>query len=173
MAIIAFALALIFIYLFLVAQYESWSIPISILMVLPIALAGSMAALLAVNLSLNLYVQIGLILLIGMASKNAILIVEFARVQREQHQQDIAAAAEYAATLRFRAINMTALSFILGILPLVFAKGAGMFSQMSLGITVCAGMLAVLLLGTFLIPCFYVWIQTLREYLKQKLFGAA
>ena len=172
-AVVAFALALVFIYLFLVAQYESWSIPAAILMVLPIALAGSMAALMITGMSLNLYAQIGLILLIGMASKNAILIVEFARIQREQEKKDITAAAEFAAKLRFRAINMTALSFILGILPLVFARGAGMFSQMSLGITVCAGMLTTLLIGTFLIPCFYVWVQTFRESLKRRLFGAS
>jgi HAE1 family hydrophobic/amphiphilic exporter-1 len=97
--------------------------------------------------------------------------VEFARKQREEEKKGIKDAAETAAKLRFRAINMTALSFILGILPLVFARGAGMFSQMSLGITVCAGMLAVLLIGTFLIPCFYVWVQSAREFLKARLFG--
>jgi len=166
MAVIAFALAIAFIYLFLVAQYESWSIPISILMVLPIALAGSVGALMLVGMSMNLYVQIGLILLIGLASKNAILIVEFARVQREQEKKSIVDSANFAAKIRFRAINMTALSFILGILPLVGAQGAGMFSQISLGITVASGMLAALLVGTFMIPCFYVWVQTIREKVK-------
>lgn len=167
-AVIAFALAIIFIYLFLVAQYESWSIPLAILLVVPVALGGAIAALLSFGLALNLYAQVGLVLLIGMAAKSAILICEFAKANREQGK-GIAEAAEHAARVRFRAINMTALSFIFGILPLVFAQGPGMFAQMSLGITVVAGMLATLVIGTFYMPCFYLWVQSAREGIKTRL----
>lgn len=166
MAIYAFAFALIFIYLFLVAQYESWSMPLAIILVVPIAAAGAVGGLLLTGIAFNLYAQIGLVLLIGMAAKNAILIVEFASNLREQEGKPIAEAAKEAAHLRFRAVNMTAISFIIGILPLVFASGAGMFGQKSLGIPVFFGMLAALVVGTFFIPGFYVIVQSLREKLK-------
>ena len=169
MAVFAYVLALIFVYLFLVAQYESWSIPAAIILVVPMAIGGAIAALLMTGVALNLYAQIGVVLLIGMAAKNAILIVEFARKQREQENVDILVAAREAGRLRFRAVCMTAVSFILGIMPLVFASGAGAFGQRSLGITVFGGMLAALLVGTFFIPGFYAIVQTTRERVKRKL----
>lgn len=172
-ATIAFLMAMVFIYLFLVAQYESWSIPIAIMLVVPMALGGALAALYSVGLALNLYAQIGLVLLIGMAAKNAILIVEFARNEREHGGKAIPAAARDAGRTRFRAVCMTAISFILGILPLVLATGAGAFGQVSLGVTVLGGMLAALLVGTFFVPGFYVAVQSTRERLKAKLFGAS
>lgn len=172
-AIIAFLMALVFVYLFLVAQYESWSIPIAIILVVPMALGGAILALYAVGLSLNLYAQIGLVLLIGMAAKNAILIVEFARSEREVEGRDIKEAARTAGRLRFRAVCMTAISFILGILPLVLATGAGAFGQVSLGVTVMGGMLAALLVGTFFVPGFYVMVQGARERLKARLFNSS
>ena len=172
-AVFAFALALVFIYLFLVAQYESWSIPGAIILVVPMAMGGAVLALLLTGTARNLYAQIGMVLLIGMAAKNAILIVEFARSRREDLGEPILVAAREAARLRFRAVCMTAISFILGILPLVFATGAGAFGQRSLGITVLGGMLAALFVGTFFVPGFYAIVQGAREQAKARLFGTA
>ena len=158
-----FALALLFAYLFLVAQYESWSLPLAIVASLGTAAFGATAALWVAGLENSIYAQIGIVLLIGLASKNAILIVEFARVLREQGHT-IAQAARTAAEQRFRAVLMTALSFIFGILPLAFSSGAGAGARQAVGITILGGMLAATVIGLFIIPTLFAVIQRLAEW---------
>jgi HAE1 family hydrophobic/amphiphilic exporter-1 len=162
LAPIIFGLAIVFVFLFMAAQYESWLIPLAVLMGVPMAIFGAMLGTGLRQLDNNIYTQIGLVLLIGLAAKTAILIVEFAKQQREEGKPVIE-AAETAALLRFRPILMTAFSFILGVIPLAIASGAGAASRVSLGTAVLFGMLIATASGVFLIPAFYVIIQGLRE----------
>jgi HAE1 family hydrophobic/amphiphilic exporter-1 len=158
-----FALALLLVYLALAAQYESWSAPIAVLLAVPIALLGTVVVLTPLDVANNLYIQIGLVLLITLASKNAILIVEFARALRINQQREILDAAVEAARLRFRPILMTSFAFILGVLPLVFATGAGANARRSIGITVASGMLASTCIAVLFVPAFFVVLQRLSE----------
>ncbi len=157
-----FGLAILFVFLFLAAQYESWSTPLAVLLSVPLAILGALLLTWARSMDNNIYTQIGLVLLIGLSAKSAILIVEFAKQQREAGTPVIE-AAETAARLRFRPILMTAFSFILGVIPLVIASGAGAASRRSLGTAVFGGMLVATVAGVFLIPVLYVLVQGTAE----------
>jgi multidrug efflux pump subunit AcrB len=149
-------------YLFLVGKYESWNIPLAIILSIPVASLGALAGLWVTGLTLSIYAQIGLVLLVGLAAKNAILIVEFAKDRREQGFAVDKAAVE-GAKLRFRPVLMTAFTFILGVAPMVIATGAGAGSRRAIGTTVFSGMLVATLVGIFLIPPLYYTVQVLRE----------
>jgi len=169
--IVVLVLSILFAYLFLVGQYESWSMPLAILLSVTVALLGAFLAVLLTGRDVNLYTQIGMIMLVGLGAKNAILIVEFAMEERAAGKSIIQAARD-AANLRFRAVMMTALSFLLGVIPLLIASGAGAASQQAIGWAVFGGMFMATTLGVILIPVLYVVMQILRERLKGQYQGA-
>ena len=147
--------AALFAYLFLVAQYESWTLPAGVMLSVTVALAGAFFGLWATGTSLSIYAQMGCVMLIGLAAKNAILMMEFSR-RAQMAGADPVEAALSGADLRYRAVMMTAWSFIIGVLPLVFASGAGSWSMKSIGICTCFGMLAATIFGIVLVPSLYV-----------------
>jgi HAE1 family hydrophobic/amphiphilic exporter-1 len=156
-------LSLLVVFLFLAAQYESWTLPLVILLAVPLAFLGALAAQGLRGFANDLYCQIGLVTLIGLASKNSILIVEFARRRRAEGESLVDAARE-AAEIRFRPVVMTAMAFILGVLPLVVASGAGAAARRSLGTAVFGGMLVATLLSLVLVPALYVIVQGSAEW---------
>jgi multidrug efflux pump subunit AcrB len=164
---IIFALALVFVYLFLAAQYESWTLPFGVIFTVPIAVLGAALATLIRGMDNNVYMQIGLVLLIGLASKSAILIVEFANQLHQEGKSAFDAAVD-ASRLRFRAILMTAFSFILGVMPLVVASGAGAASRVALGTAVFGGMLLATIGGLVITPFLYFVVQSLSDKIGGK-----
>jgi len=160
---LVFGMALLLVYLVLAGQYESWFRPLAVLFAVPIALLGPVLALTMLRIDNNLYTQIGLVLLIALSAKNAILIVEFARELREAGKPLLESAVE-AARVRFRPILMTSFAFIMGVVPLVLATGAGANARASIGLSVFSGMLASTCLALLFVPSFFVVIQRFEEW---------
>ena len=165
---VVLALCVLFVFLFLAALYESWSVPVAVLMSLPIAIAGAYFGVLLFGYDSNIYFQIGLVMLVGLVAKNAILIVEFAKENVEKGEDPVQAAAD-AAKLRFRPIMMTSLAFILGMLPLVMASGPGAASRQNIGTGVFIGMIVAVTAGILFVPFFFVWIYRFKEIARRKM----
>ena len=162
------ALVFLFVFLFLAAQYESWTVPIAVLLSLPVAALGAYLGVWVCGLENDVYFQIGLVMLVGLAAKNAILIVEFAKVQVDKGE-DLIQSAIYAARLRFRPILMTSLAFVLGMLPMVLASGPGSASRQAIGTGVFFGMIFAIVFGIILVPFFFVMVyKTKSKILKHK-----
>ncbi|MCY7295623.1 efflux RND transporter permease subunit [Alteromonas sp. a30] len=166
-AIVVFLLAVVFVFLLLTAQYESWSLPMSIILIVPMCLLSAAFGLLIMHMDNNILTQVGLVVLVGLAAKNAILIVEFAK-QNEEHGETTERAAEEAGRLRLRPILMTAFSFIFGVLPLLFATGPGAEMRQAIGLTMFSGMLGVTLFGLIFTPLFYVYCRKASLWRKPK-----
>jgi len=164
---LVFALSILLVYLVLAAQYESWTAPFAVILAVPLALVGVVSALMLTGLPNNIYVQIGLVLMIALASKNAILIVEVAIEERKKGLsfQDAGLKASHE---RFRPIVMTSIAFILGVVPLLTATGAGAASRISIGLTVFSGMIASTVFAVALVPIFYVQIESFFFARKEK-----
>src|SRR5438132_4392833 len=167
-AMLVFLLAVVLVFLVLAAQYESWSLPLAVILVVPMCLLCSVAGVLLAHLDVNIFTQVGFIVLVGLACKNAILIVEFAKKRREAGTDRYQATLD-ACKLRLRPIVMTSFAFILGVVPLVISEGAGAEMRRTLGTAVFAGMLGVTLFGIFLTPVFYYVIQWFKDWRAQRL----
>ena len=157
-SVIAFTFGIVMVFLILAAQYEKWSLPLAVIMAVPFAMFGALLAVLLRGMPNDIYFQIGLVVLVGLAAKNAILIVEFA-AQKQAEGMGIVEAAVEAARLRFRPIVMTSLAFVLGVLPLAISTGAGAAARRSMGTGVVGGMLAATFIATIFIPLFFKWLE--------------
>ena len=158
------ALAILFAYLFLVGQYESWTTPVPVMLTVSVATLGALMGVHLFGLSLSIYVQLGILMLIGLSAKNAILMVEFSKEDHEQNRTPVKQAAMNGAGLRFRAVLMTAISFIFGVLPMVVATGSGAASRQEIGITTFCGMMLATLFGIFLTPGLYALFARMRDF---------